>query len=109
MQQLTYISPIAKSQLANTPLNTSNRSYQSSSLPALPLKQLTYTNNRIQHRQITPFPIVNQSQKTVFDKMVDYLIGDGPSSRYGMICKECSGHNGISKFLLFHYIKVDLK
>lgn len=42
----------------------------------------------------TPFPIINQSQKGLFEKIVDYLINDGPSSRYGMICKECYGHNG---------------
>lgn len=49
---------------------------------------------RIVPKQITPYPIINQSQKGMFEKVVDYLIGDGPSSRYGMICKECYGHNG---------------
>lgn len=44
--------------------------------------------------QITPYPIINQNQKNLFEKVVDYLIGEGPSSRYGMICKECHGHNG---------------
>lgn len=48
------------------------------------------------HQFGTPFPIVNQSQKGLFEKVVDYLINDGPSSRYGMICKECYGHNGKS-------------
>ncbi|XP_031634143.1 endoplasmic reticulum junction formation protein lunapark-B [Contarinia nasturtii] len=43
----------------------------------------------------TPFPIINQNQKGMFEKIVDYLINDGPSSRYGMICKECYGHNGM--------------
>lgn len=43
----------------------------------------------------TPFPIINQNQKGLFEKIVDYLINDGPSSRYGMICKECYGHNGM--------------
>lgn len=47
---------------------------------------------RYQHQ--TPFPVVNQSQKGIFEKIVDYLINDGPSTRYGMICKECYGHNG---------------
>lgn len=47
------------------------------------------------HQFGTPFPIINQSQKGMFEKIVDYLINDGPSSRYGMICKECYGHNGM--------------
>lgn len=45
-------------------------------------------------QQTTPFPIINQNQKGLFEKVVDYLINDGPSNRYGMICKECYGHNG---------------
>lgn len=50
--------------------------------------------------QITPYPIINQNQKNLFEKVVDYLIGEGPSSRYGMICKECHGHNGkFSEFI----------
>lgn len=53
-------------------------------------------NRMLQQRplQMTPYPIVNQNQKGVFEKVVDYLIGEGPSSRYAMICKECHGHNG---------------
>ena len=33
-------------------------------------------------------------ERSVLDKMVDYLIGDGPSNRYALICKNCSSHNG---------------
>lgn len=51
--------------------------------------------------QVTPYPIVNQNQKGLFEKVVDYLIGEGPSSRYAMICKECFGHNGKKTILLF--------
>lgn len=50
--------------------------------------------HRRPHDQHTPFPIVNQNQKGMFEKIVDFLINDGPSNRYGMICKECHGHNG---------------
>lgn len=53
--------------------------------------------------QITPYPIINQNQKNLFEKVVDYLIGEGPSSRYGMICKECHGHNG--KYIDISYKK----
>jgi len=45
--------------------------------------------------QVTPYPIVSQNQKSVVEKLVDYLIGDGPNSRYAMICKECFEHNGM--------------
>lgn len=52
-------------------------------------------NFNVRHpQQPTPFPVINQNQKGLFEKIVDYLINDGPSTRYGMICKECHGHNG---------------
>ncbi|XP_063702747.1 endoplasmic reticulum junction formation protein lunapark-B [Culicoides brevitarsis] len=44
----------------------------------------------------TPFPIIDQRAKSVVEKLVDYLVGDGPSNRYAMICKQCSGHNGMA-------------
>lgn len=42
----------------------------------------------------TPYPILDNTQKSVVDKMVDYLIGDGPSHRFAMICQQCFKHNG---------------
>jgi endoplasmic reticulum junction formation protein lunapark len=42
----------------------------------------------------TPYPIINNAEKTVVDKMVDYLIGDGPANRFAMICQQCFKHNG---------------
>lgn len=35
--------------------------------------------------------------RTVLDKMVEYLVGDGPNNRYALICKNCRGHNGKSR------------
>ncbi|XP_025832690.1 endoplasmic reticulum junction formation protein lunapark-B isoform X2 [Agrilus planipennis] len=34
--------------------------------------------------------------RSVFDKMVDYLVGDGPSNRYALICQHCYSHNGMA-------------
>lgn len=42
----------------------------------------------------TPYPVLDSTQKSVVDKMVDYLIGDGPSHRFAMICQQCFKHNG---------------
>jgi len=44
----------------------------------------------------TPYPIIDSSQKSVVDKMVDYLIGDGPANRFAMVCQQCFKHNGKS-------------
>lgn len=48
----------------------------------------------IRSNKRTPYPIIDISQKTVVDKMVDYLIGDGPANRFAMICQQCFKHNG---------------
>lgn len=56
-------------------------------------------NYQLQKRK-TPFPIINQQQQGVLEKIVDYLIGDGPHNRFAMICKECYAHNGKIHFLL---------
>lgn len=45
----------------------------------------------------TPYPIIDSTQKSVVDKMVDYLIGDGPSNRFAMICQQCFKHNGMKE------------
>ncbi|XP_013115368.1 endoplasmic reticulum junction formation protein lunapark-B [Stomoxys calcitrans] len=54
-------------------------------------------------RRRTPFPVVNQNEKGVFEKIVDVLIGDGPGDRFAMICKECYGHNGMALKEDFEY------
>lgn len=65
-----------------TPVNLNRSLYTSSSL-------VTARDSKR-----TPYPIVDNSQKTVVDKMVDYLIGDGPANRFAMICQQCFKHNG---------------
>lgn len=49
----------------------------------------------------TPYPIIDSTQKSVVDKMVDYLIGDGPSNRFAMICQNCFKHNGECSIKIF--------
>lgn len=48
----------------------------------------------IRSNKRTPYPIIDNADKTVVDKMVDYLIGDGPSNRFAMVCQQCFKHNG---------------
>lgn len=44
----------------------------------------------------TPFPVIDQRNKGVVEKLVDYLVGDGPTNRFAMICKQCMSHNGMA-------------
>lgn len=66
-----------------TPINQ-NRSLLATATSVAAIK----TNTR------TPYPIIDNASKNVVDKMVDYLIGDGPANRFAMICQQCFKHNG---------------
>ncbi|XP_059614136.1 endoplasmic reticulum junction formation protein lunapark isoform X2 [Phlebotomus argentipes] len=49
------------------------------------------------------FPVIDWQKRNVVERMVDYLVGDGPSSRYAMICKFCFRHNGMALQEEFEY------
>ncbi|XP_055018542.1 endoplasmic reticulum junction formation protein lunapark-B-like isoform X3 [Boleophthalmus pectinirostris] len=40
-------------------------------------------------------PILPQERGTL-DRVVEYLVGDGPQNRYALICKQCFSHNGMA-------------
>uniref|UniRef100_A0A182PD21 Endoplasmic reticulum junction formation protein lunapark n=1 Tax=Anopheles epiroticus TaxID=199890 RepID=A0A182PD21_9DIPT len=62
--------------------------------PHLQQNPIYGSRNNMAYRR-TPFPIINQNEKGVLEKMVDYLVGDGPTNRFAMICTECCMHNGM--------------
>lgn len=58
---------------------------------------------------VSPGPIqrkypVLPLEKSVFDKIAEYFVGDGPSYRFALICKACHGHNGMALKDEFEYI-----
>lgn len=55
----------------------------------------------------TPLPLPREvlpRDRSVLDKMVEYLVGDGPSNRYALICKNCQSHNGMALREEFEYV-----
>lgn len=42
--------------------------------------------------------------RSVMERMVEYLVGDGPSNRFALICKQCNSHNGMALKEEFEYI-----
>jgi hypothetical protein len=38
------------------------------------------------------------------DRLVDYLVGDGPNNRYALICKQCQTHNGMALKEEFEFV-----
>uniref|UniRef100_A0A1A9UK21 Endoplasmic reticulum junction formation protein lunapark n=1 Tax=Glossina austeni TaxID=7395 RepID=A0A1A9UK21_GLOAU len=79
---------------------TPDRSMLSPTLPSLFSSQALDQ----QLRRRTPFPIVNPNNKSIFERLVEVLIGDGPQDRFAMICKHCHGHNGMALKEEFEYM-----
>lgn len=91
----------ARAPLRTNPLMlgaTANASPMSALSSPASIQQMQLQRRFQPPQQNTPFPIINQNAKNLFEKLVDYVIGEGPGSRYGMICKECHGHNGKKPF-----------
>eukprot|EP00106_Octopus_bimaculoides_P010801 XP_014778243.1 PREDICTED: protein lunapark-like [Octopus bimaculoides] len=42
--------------------------------------------------------------RTTFDKLVDYVVGEGPQNRYALICRYCHSHNGMAIREEFEFI-----
>jgi len=47
------------------------------------------------HQFPPPAPF-NPNQRSILDRIVDGIIGDGPNSRYALICESCACHNGLA-------------
>lgn len=92
MTPAAFKTPTALRQLANTNVTALQQKLGNQPTPVRSLNVSAMMSARSNAR--TPYPLIDSSQKTVVDKMVDYLIGDGPSNRFAMICQQCFKHNG---------------
>ncbi|KAJ6224332.1 hypothetical protein RDWZM_002877 [Blomia tropicalis] len=59
------------------------------------------TPRRPMNRTVKPILPQNRS---IVEKMVDYIFTDGPSNRYALICVHCYSHNGMALADEFEYI-----
>lgn len=50
-----------------------------------------------------PAPVLPR-ERSYLDRVVEYLIGDGPANRYALICSQCHSHNGMALKEEFEYI-----
>ncbi|TMS04256.1 Endoplasmic reticulum junction formation protein lunapark-B [Larimichthys crocea] len=49
----------------------------------------------------SPIPGVDRG---VMDRVIEYLVGDGPQNRYALICQQCFSHNGMALKEEFEYL-----
>ncbi|TRY85213.1 hypothetical protein DNTS_009257 [Danionella cerebrum] len=43
-------------------------------------------------------------ERTAVDRVIEYLVGDGPQNRYALICQQCFSHNGMALKEEFEYV-----
>ncbi|XP_075685616.1 endoplasmic reticulum junction formation protein lunapark isoform X2 [Rhinoderma darwinii] len=48
-------------------------------------------------------PILPRERGAV-DRVIEYLVGDGPQNRYALICQQCFSHNGMALREEFEYV-----
>lgn len=75
------ISTITKTQLNTTSTNLLNKTTNS------------IAASSVQGRPVRP--ILNKD-RSLIEKVVDWVVADGPDNRFALICRYCYGHNGMS-------------
>ncbi|XP_069717177.1 endoplasmic reticulum junction formation protein lunapark isoform X1 [Phaenicophaeus curvirostris] len=80
-------------------------SLQSNVLPRRPGSPATSVPGMGLHPPGPPLarPILPR-ERGVLDRVIEYLVGDGPQNRYALICQQCFSHNGMALKEEFEYI-----
>uniref|UniRef100_A0A183TAS7 Endoplasmic reticulum junction formation protein lunapark n=1 Tax=Schistocephalus solidus TaxID=70667 RepID=A0A183TAS7_SCHSO len=82
--------------LASWPISRQYSGLSKFSVP--PQLPPTPINVPLRHRPILP------RERSVLDKVLDALVGDGPDRRYALICCRCASHNGMALAEEFEFL-----
>ncbi|KAM7096272.1 endoplasmic reticulum junction formation protein lunapark isoform 2-T5 [Ciconia maguari] len=93
------------SALSGPPERTVVPPLQSNVLPRRPGSPATSVPGMGLHPPGPPLarPILPR-ERGVVDRVIEYLVGDGPQNRYALICQQCFSHNGMALKEEFEYI-----
>ncbi|XP_052531555.1 endoplasmic reticulum junction formation protein lunapark isoform X1 [Tympanuchus pallidicinctus] len=93
------------SALTGQPERTAVPPLQSNILPRRPGSPATSVPGMGLHPPGPPLarPILPR-ERGVMDRVIEYLVGDGPQNRYALICQQCCSHNGMALKEEFEYI-----
>ncbi|NWU72083.1 LNP protein, partial [Pterocles burchelli] len=93
------------STLSGPPERTVVPSSQSNILPRSPGSPATSVPGMGLHPPGPPLarPILPR-ERGVVDRVIEYLVGDGPQNRYALICQQCFSHNGMALKEEFEYV-----
>ncbi|NXM72032.1 LNP protein, partial [Serilophus lunatus] len=91
--------------LSGLPERTVVPSLQSNVVPRRPGSPATSVPGMGLHPPGPPLarPILPR-ERGVVDRVIEYLVGDGPQNRYALICQQCFSHNGMALKEEFEYI-----
>jgi len=82
--------------------NPNNSTPKRSGPPSVPTSR-TPLMNRPPPGPPLPRPVLPR-ERGYMDRVVEYLVGDGPHNRYALICKQCQSHNGMALREEFEFI-----
>lgn len=95
-----HVTPNAR---MSTPLNTPHLPQTSGMRPrALSTPQINGNFEQVRGPPL-PRPILPRDRSTM-DRVLEYLVGDGPQNRYALICRFCHSHNGMALKEEFEYL-----
>ncbi|NWX62183.1 LNP protein, partial [Promerops cafer] len=94
-----------KPALSGLPERSAVPSLQSNVLPRRPGSPATSVPGMGLHPPGPPLarPVLPR-ERGVVDRVIEYLVGDGPQNRYALICQQCFSHNGMALKEEFEYI-----
>jgi len=90
----SFMQDSAKNQNNSTPKRSNPSTVPTSRTPLM---------NRPPPGPPLPRPVLPR-ERGYMDRVVEYLVGDGPHNRYALICKQCQSHNGMALREEFEYI-----
>ncbi|KAM3917512.1 endoplasmic reticulum junction formation protein lunapark [Leptodactylus fuscus] len=87
------------------PERTVQPGLQSGLVPRRPGSPATAISGMAVHPPGPPLarPILPRERGAV-DRVIEYLVGDGPQNRYALICQQCFSHNGMALKEEFEYV-----
>ncbi|XP_015432814.1 PREDICTED: protein lunapark-A [Dufourea novaeangliae] len=85
----TGLVPVGIAPIRNTPV----AAFQSNVRPVAPV---------MGYRSPLPRPVLRR-ERSYLDRLIDYIVGDGPANRYALICRQCESHNGMALKEEFEY------
>lgn len=89
-------SPVPRSSFQQQTTAPYSSSFNPNQMPINAPSQAQLRQVSFSPRPSRPARPVLPAERSVLDRMIDFMVGDGPNNRYALICCSCHGHNGMA-------------